>query len=94
MNKIKSDIEIARASKMKPISDVLGKFNIPDDPFSFSPMGRHIAKLNFEYIDKLKEKVLNFVTAITPTPAGEGKTTTSIGLNDGLNKIGKNLLSV
>ncbi len=91
MSKFKSDIEIARASKMKPIGDVLGKFNIPDDPFSFSPMGRHIAKLNFEYIDKLKEKKSNLilVTAITPTPAGEGKTTTSVGLNDGLNKIGK-----
>ncbi len=91
MNKIKSDIEIARESKMKPIGDVLGKFNIPDDPFSFSPMGRHVAKLNFEYIDKLKEKKSNLilVTAITPTPAGEGKTTTSVGLNDGLNKIGK-----
>ena len=91
MKKIKSDIEIARASKMKPIGDVLGKFDIPDDPFSFSPMGRHIAKLNFEYIDKLKEKKSNLilVTAITPTPAGEGKTTTSVGLNDGLNKIGK-----
>ena len=76
---------------MKPIGDILGKFNIPDDPFSFSPMGRHIAKLNFEYIDKLKEKKSNLilVTAITPTPAGEGKTTTSVGLNDGLNKIGK-----
>ncbi len=91
MTKIKSDIEIARASTMKPIGEVLGKFNIPDDPFSFSPMGRHIAKLNFEYIDKLKEKKSNLilVTAITPTPAGEGKTTTSVGLNDGLNKIGK-----
>ena len=91
MNKIKSDIEIARASNMKPIGDILEKFDIPDDPFSFSPMGRHIAKLNFEYIDKLKEKKSNLilVTAITPTPAGEGKTTTSIGLNDGLNKIGK-----
>ena len=93
MNKIKSDIEIARASKMKPIGDVLEKFNIPDDPFSFSLMGRHIAKLNFEYIDKLKEKKSNLilVTAITPTPAGEGKTTTSVGLNDGLNKIGKKI---
>jgi len=91
MSEVKSDIEIARASKMKPIGDVLGKFNIPDDPFSFSPMGRHIAKLNFEYIDKLKDKKSNLilVTAITPTPAGEGKTTTSVGLNDGLNKIGK-----
>ena len=58
MGKMKTDIEIARASNMKPIGDVLNNFNIPDDPFSFSPMGRHIAKLNFEYIDKLKEKVL------------------------------------
>jgi len=92
MSKMKSDIEIARASNIKPIGDVLNKFNIPDDPFSFSPMGRHIAKLNFEYIDKLKDKNSNLilVTAITPTPAGEGKTTTSVGLCDGLNKIGKN----
>ena len=92
MSKMKTDIEIARASNMKPIGDVLNNFNIPDDPFSFSPMGRHIAKLNFEYIDKLKEKNSNLilVTAITPTPAGEGKTTTSVGLSDGLNKIGKN----
>ena len=91
MSKTKSDIEIARASKMRPISDVLRKFNIPDDPISFSPMGRHIAKLNFEYLNKLKEKNSNLilVTAITPTSAGEGKTTTSVGLNDGLNKIGK-----
>ncbi len=91
MKKIKSDIEIARSSEMKPIGEVLGKFNIPDDPFSFSPMGRHMAKLNFEYIDKLKEKDSNLilVTAITPTPAGEGKTTTSVGLSDGLNRIGK-----
>ena len=54
-------------------------------------MGRHIAKLNLEYISTLKEKESNLilVTAITPTPAGEGKTTTSVGLNDGLNIIGK-----
>jgi len=91
MKNIKSDIQIAREAKIKPIGDVLGKFNVPDDPFSFSPMGRHMAKLNFEYIDKLKEKKSNLilVTAITPTPAGEGKTTTSVGLSDGLNKIGK-----
>ena len=91
MSGVKSDIEIARDAKMKPINEVLAKINIPDDPFSFSPMGRHIAKLNFEYIDKLKEKKSNLilVTAITPTPAGEGKTTTSVGLSDGLNKVGK-----
>ena len=56
MNKIKSDIEIAREAKIKPIGEVLAKFKIPDDPSAFSPMGRHIAKLNFEYIEKLKEK--------------------------------------
>ena len=91
MAKIKSDIEIARASKIKPISDILKKYKIPDNHSTFSPMGRHIAKLNFEYIDKLKEKKSNLilVTAITPTPAGEGKTTTSVGLNDALNKAGK-----
>ena len=86
-----SDIKIARAAKIKPIGDVLKKFNVPNDPLSFSPMGLHIAKLNFEYIEKLKEQKSNLilVTAITPTPAGEGKTTTSVGLSDGLNKIGK-----
>ena len=91
MSGVKSDIEIARAAKMMPIGEVLGKINVPDDPVSFSPMGRHIAKLNFEFIDKLKDKKSNLilVTAITPTPAGEGKTTTSVGLSDGLNKIGK-----
>ena len=88
----KSDIEIARAAKMKPIKEILDKLNVPDDPEAFSPMGRHIAKINLEYLDKLKDKKtskLILVTAITPTPAGEGKTTTSVGLNDGLNKIGK-----
>ena len=91
MSKIKSDIEIARAADIKPIVDVLVKFNVPDKPFAFSPMGRHIAKLNLEYISTLKEKKSNLilVTAITPTSAGEGKTTTSVGLSDALNKIGK-----
>jgi len=88
---VKSDIEIARSAKMKPIKEVLDKVNVPDSPEAFSPMGRHIAKLNLEYIEKLSEKKSNLVlvTAITPTPAGEGKTTTSVGLSDGLNKIGK-----
>ena len=88
----KSDIQIAREAKMKPINEVLNKINVPDDPRFFSPMGRHIAKINFEYIDTLKNKKegkLILVSAITPTPAGEGKTTTSVGLCDGLNKIGK-----
>tara|TARA_B100000700_G_scaffold251186_1_gene282151 strand:- start:535 stop:2181 length:1647 start_codon:yes stop_codon:yes gene_type:complete len=77
---------------MKPINKILAKINVPDKSSAFSPMGRHIAKINFEFLDKLKKKKdgnLILVTAITPTPAGEGKTTTSVGLSDGLNKIGK-----
>jgi len=77
---------------MQPIKEILDKINVPDEPEAFSPMGRHIAKINLEYLDKLKSNKdgkLILVTAITPTPAGEGKTTTSVGLNDGLNKIGK-----
>jgi formate--tetrahydrofolate ligase len=92
MSEAKSDIQIAREAKMQPIKDILAKIDVPDDASAFSPIGRHIAKINLEYLDALKEKKdgnLILVTAITPTPAGEGKTTTSVGLNDGLNKIGK-----
>jgi formate--tetrahydrofolate ligase len=91
MSSIKSDIEIARAANMQPIKNVLAKLNVPDDAEAFNPMGRYIAKISLEYLEKLKEKNshLILVTAITPTPAGEGKTTTSVGLSDGLNKIGK-----
>ena len=88
----KTDIQIAREAKMKPINEILANINVPDEPNAFSPMGRHIAKINLEYLDQLKDKKngkLILVTAITPTPAGEGKTTTSVGLSDGLNKIGK-----
>ncbi len=92
MSDVKSDIQIAREAKMQPINEVLAKINVPDESTAFSPMGRHIAKINLEYLDTLKDKPegkLILVTAITPTPAGEGKTTTSVGLTDGLNKIGK-----
>ena len=92
MKKILSDIEIARKAKLKPIKNILKTLNVPDNSVSFSPMGRHIAKINFEYLKKLKNKKegkLILVTAISPTPAGEGKTTTSVGLSDGINKIGK-----
>ena len=94
MSKVKSDIQIAREAKMQPINDILAKINVPDESSAFSPMGRHIAKINLEYLDSLKKNdgKLILVTAITPTPAGEGKTTTSVGLNDGLNKIGKKSL--
>ena len=92
MVKLKTDIEIARKAKMKPIIKILAKIKVPDKSSAFSPMGRHIAKINFDFLEKLKKKKnghLILVTAITPTPAGEGKTTTSVGLSDGLNKIGK-----
>ena len=92
MNTIKSDIEIARAAKMKPIHEILDGINVPDKAEVYSPMGRYIAKIKPEYLETLKNKKdgkLILVTAITPTPAGEGKTTTSVGLCDGLNKIGK-----
>ena len=92
MSKFKSDIEIARKAKLKPIKKILTKLRVPDKPEAFSPMGRHIAKINFEYLKRLKNKKegkLILVTAISPTPAGEGKTTTSVGLSDGINKIGK-----
>ncbi len=92
MGKVKSDIEIARQAKMKPIQEVLNGLNVPDKAEVYSPIGRYIAKIKTEYLDTLKNKTdgkLILVTAITPTPAGEGKTTTSVGLNDGLNKIGK-----
>ncbi len=92
MGAVKTDIEIARKAKMRPIKDILAKIKVPDSSKAFSPMGRHIAKINFEYLETIKNKKdghLVLVTAITPTPAGEGKTTVSVGLSDGLNKIRK-----
>ena len=89
----KSDIQIAREAKMKPIQEILDSINVPNNADVYSPISRYIAKIKLEYLEKLKNKKdgkLILVTAITPTPAGEGKTTTSVGLSDGLNKIGKN----
>ena len=92
MSKVKSDIEIARNAKMKPIQEILDGINVPDKAEAYSPISRYMAKIKPEYLETLKNKKngkLILVTAITPTPAGEGKTTTSVGLCDGLNKIGK-----
>ena len=92
MSKVKSDIEIARAAKMKPIQQILDAMGVPDKAEVYSPMGRYIAKIKLQFLETLKKKKdgkLILVTAISPTPAGEGKTTTSVGLTDGLNKIGK-----
>jgi formate--tetrahydrofolate ligase len=92
MKSYKSDIEIARLAKLKPIQEILGSINMEDKAEYYSPIGRYMAKVKLEYLDRLKKKEngkLILVTAITPTPAGEGKTTTSVGLCDALNKIGK-----
>ncbi len=85
-----SDIEIARAANKIHIRDVAAKVNIPEE--NLIPYGHDAAKINFDFIKKSQSNPdgkLILVTAINPTPAGEGKTTTSVGLNDGLNKIGK-----
>jgi len=91
MVNLNSDIEIARNAKLLPIKEVLKGMGIDDEKNYYSPIGNYIAKLDLNYVDSLENKDSNLVlvTAITPTPAGEGKTTTSIGLCDGLNKIGK-----
>ena len=85
-----SDIEIAQQSKMQPIREIAARLGIPEA--AISPFGHYKAKIALEYIDSLKTKPdgkLILVTAISPTPAGEGKTTTTVGLGDALNHIGK-----
>ena len=88
-----SDIEIARSANSLPIGEIANKLDIPDA--ALMTYGKTKAKIDPDYIDSLKQKPdgkLILVTAITPTPAGEGKTTTSVGLTDGLNRIGKDAL--
>jgi len=90
MAEIKSDIEIAQAAEMLPITEVAAKAGI--DEKYLEQYGKYKAKLDYQLLKDLADKPngkLILVTAITPTPAGEGKTTTSVGLGDGLNKIGK-----
>ena len=85
-----SDIEIAQAAKMQRITKVAEKLGIPEE--HLVPYGHYKAKVSLEYVDSLAKKKdgkLILVTAISPTPAGEGKTTTTVGLGDALNKIGK-----
>lgn len=91
---VKSDIEVAREAKMKPIGEVAAKIGIPAD--ALVPYGTTKAKISFDFINSLKDRPdgkLILVTAINPTPAGEGKTTTTVGLGDGLNRIGKRAMS-
>ncbi len=86
----KSDIEIAQAATLKPIQEIAAKLNIPAD--ALIPFGHDKAKINAQFIQEISDRPegkLVLVTAVSPTPAGEGKTTTTVGLGDGLNKINK-----
>jgi formate--tetrahydrofolate ligase len=87
---VKSDIEIAREATLKPITEIAQSLDIPTS--AIKPFGHDKAKLTTEFVNSVKankDGKLILVTAISPTPAGEGKTTTTVGLGDGLNAIGK-----
>ena len=90
---MKSDIEIAQAAKLEKITTIAEKLNIPEN--SLEPFGHYKAKISLDYLKSIESNQdgkLILVTAISPTPAGEGKTTTSVGLGDALNQIGKKAL--
>ena len=85
-----SDIEIANAAKIKPIKEIAAKLHIPDDDLEH--YGKNKAKISLDYfqsLDNAPTGKLILVTAINPTPAGEGKTTATVGLGDALNRIGQ-----
>lgn len=87
---MKTDVQIAQEAKMQPIVDVAAKLGLTDDDLEL--YGKHKAKIHLDVMDKLQDAPdakLILVTAINPTSAGEGKTTTNVGLSMGLNKIGK-----
>ena len=90
---VKSDIEIAQAASVKPITEIAGKLGIPAD--ALIAYGNDKAKISYDFIKssgKTKNGKLVLVTAVSPTPAGEGKTTTTVGLGDGMHQIGKDAL--
>ena len=90
MAKPKSDIEIARAAELRPIEEIADSLSIPAD--ALYRYGPYKAKVDFDFLKSLQGRPngrLILVTAMTPTPAGEGKTTMTVGLGDGLNRIGK-----
>src|SRR5947209_19263908 len=83
-----SDIEMAARARLLPIKEVAAKIGVPDE--ALFPYGKVIAKIEARFLDSLAGRPdgkLILVTAINPTPAGEGKTTTTVGLGDGLNRI-------
>ena len=90
---MKSDIEIAQAAKLSHIEDIAGSLGLSDDDYSL--FGKYKAKVDHRLLEKMKDKPdakVILVTAISPTPAGEGKTTTSVGLGDALAALGKNTM--
>lgn len=90
MKPVPSDLTIAQQSTMLPIDQIAAKLNIPTD--DLEQFGKYKAKVGLDFCQKQSSKNLGkliLVTAITPTPAGEGKTTTTVGLGDGMNRIGK-----
>ncbi len=90
MDDVKSDIQIAQECKLQPIGEIGDKLGIPRE--ALLQYGHYKAKISYDNIpnlDQAKDGKLILVTAISPTPAGEGKTTTTVGLGDGLNRIGK-----
>jgi len=90
---MKTDIDIAQSATLEKINVIAEKLNIPQE--ALEPFGHYKAKISMDFIKSLENKEdgkLILVTAISPTPAGEGKTTTSVGLGDALNKIGKKAL--
>src|SRR5687767_2302201 len=91
---IPPDIEIAQTANIRPIKEIAAKLGLTEDELEY--YGKYKAKLPLTLIDekKISNHHLILVTAITPTPAGEGKTTMSIGLTDGLNKLGKKAMAV
>ena len=94
MGEVKSDLEIAQAAKLNHISTIAAKIGVKEDDIEM--YGKYKAKLPLNLIDdkKVDQSNLILVTALTPTPAGEGKTTVTIGLTEGLNKIGKQAMAV
>ena len=90
---VKSDIEIAQAANVRPIQEIAGKIGIPVD--ALIPYGHDKAKISADFINsqsQTQDGKLILVTAVSPTPAGEGKTTTTVGLGDALSKLGKNAI--
>jgi len=84
-----SDLEIARAARLRPIAEIAEKLGVPID--AIEPYGRYKAKIGFDFIRAVEDRpegALILVTGISPTPAGEGKTTTTVGLGDALNRLG------